>query len=288
MKPRWHWILALWCAFLGTSVGAADEESGGYALRTDISYYDEATLARADDYQRERSKLDIYYPVGTRNFPTVIWFYGGGLTDGDRYFPEELKEQGIALVAPDYRLSPKAKLPSFIEDSAAATAWVLKHIKEFGGDPAKVFVMGHSAGAYLTMMVGMDPKWLAARGASIKQLAGLIPISGQTTTHFTVKQLQGDRGHELRPLIDEYAPLYHADDELPPICLIVGDRRIEWPSRVEESELLAATLRKLGHKRVEFYEMGGLDHDTVEFGGLHVARACIDAVLHPKRKGSDR
>lgn len=285
MKRRLPWFLALSVSLLCRVVIAADQESGGYAVRTDISYYDEPALAQADEYQRERCKLDVYYPVGTRNFPTVVWFYGGGLTDGERYFPEGLKDQGIALVAVDYRLAPKAKLPSFIEDSAAATAWVLKNIKQFGGDPSKVFVMGHSAGAYLTMMIGMDPKYLAARGASIKQLAGLIPISGQTTTHFTVKELQGDRGPALRPLINEYAPLYHAaTTDLPPICLIVGDRRIEWESRVEENELLAVTLRNLGHKRVEFYEMGGLDHDSVEFGGLFVARACMDHVLHPKGK----
>jgi hypothetical protein len=128
----------------------------------------------------------------------------------------------------------------------------------------------------------MDPKRLSAQRASNRQLAGVIAVSGQMTTHFTVKKLRGDKAPELRPIIDEYAPLYHAAKDLPPICLIVGGRAIEFKSRVEENELMAVTLRNLGHGAVEFYEMAGLDHSTVEQGAMILIPGFIKRTLQPK------
>jgi len=232
------------------------------ATENGISYYDAAILKSAPEYQKEFCKLDISYPINRSGFATIIWFHGGGLTAGGRHFIK-LEDKGIAQVAVDYRLSPKAQLPSFLDDAAASTAWVMRHIQNYGGDPKKVFVAGHSAGGYLAAMIGMDARWLAQQGASNQQLAGIIPVSGQVSTHFLVKKLRGDSGAELRPIIDEYAPLYYASKELPPICLIVGDRRVEYKNRTEENCLLAAALRNVGHPHVEFYEMGGLDHVSV-------------------------
>lgn len=231
-----------------------------------IPYYTSEQCA-ADEYMAERCKLDLQYPEATEGFATVVWFHGGGLTGGSRHLIN-LDNKNIAIAAVDYRLSPRAKLPAFIEDAAAATAWVVKNIARFGGDPAKVFVSGHSAGGYLTLMVGMDPRWLQAHGVDNKHLAGLAPISAQVTTHFNVKKLLGDQGAQYRPVINEYAPLHHATANLPPICLITGDRKIEWLCRVEENELLFASLKALGHKKIEFFEMGGLNHNTVGKGGL--------------------
>lgn len=251
------------------------------AVLTNAPYYSEEALADADDYQRAQCRLDLYVPTNRTGFATVVWFHGGGLTQGRRHFID-LKRPDVAVAAVSYRLSPQGKLPSFIEDAAAATAWVLRSINQYGGDSNKVFVAGHSAGGYLTAMIGMDPKWLAAQGASNLQLAGLIPVSGQMSTHFHVKKLRGDTGPEYRPIIDEYAPMYYCASNLPPICLILGDRNIEYKNRVEENAFMAACLRNLGHPHVEFYEMGGLDHGTVGEGGLVVMRKFIDSTLHPK------
>lgn len=248
------------------------------ATQTCISYYDEAALKEADDYQKEQCKLDVIYPTNRPGFATVVWFHGGGLTAGEGCFPV-FKNQEIARVAVSYRLSPKGELPCFLDDAAASTAWVIRNIEKYGGDPKKVFIAGHSAGGYLAAMIGMDPKWLAKQNLSNKQIAGIIPVSGQMTTHFLVKKLRGDSGDSLRPLIDEYAPLYYASKEIPPICLIVGDRRIEWKCRVEENDLLAATLRNLGNPFVEFYEMGGLDHGTVYDGAVVIIPQFISRVI---------
>ncbi len=245
-----------------TVAGRASAETTPAEYRAELAlpYYAPAALEKGDAYQKEMCVLDLNYPTNSPGFATVIWLHGGGLTGGEREVPKLLQEKGFATAAVGYRLSPKATPDEILRDAAAATAWVLKNIESKGGDPKKVFIAGHSAGGYLAAMVGMDPRWLAALGLSNKQLAGIIPVSGQVTTHFQVKKVRGDTQPELRPIIDEYAPLYYASKDLPPICLILGDRRIEYKNRVEENDLLAVSLRNLGHPFVEFYEMGGLDH----------------------------
>nr|WP_298717771.1 alpha/beta hydrolase [uncultured Steroidobacter sp.] len=284
MVVRCALLIGMWCLLSATALQAESIAARlEYGTESNIAYYDAAALARADRYQKEQGKLDVYYPKGTKGFATLVWFHGGGLTGGNRYFPN-LKDQGIALVAASYRLAPKAQPPAYIEDSAAAVAWVLKNIERYGGDPKQVFVAGHSAGAYLATMIAMDPKWLAAHKVSNQSLAGVIPVSGQMTTHFTVKSQRGDKGPQLRPIIDEYAPLYHAANEFPPMCLIVGGREIEFKSRVEENELMAVTLRNLGHKNVEFYEMAGLDHGTVEQGAMIIIRGFMQRTLKGNAK----
>jgi len=268
--------------FLFSLAGSAAQESVKCGLLTNVTYYAPSELQRADDYQKTQCHLDLRYPTNRLGFATVVWFHGGGLTGGKRHFIE-LKRPEIAIAAVGYRLSPKVAHPGYLEDAAAATAWVIKNIAQYGGDSNKVFVAGHSAGGYLSAMIGMDPRWLAAQGVSNLQLAGLIPVSGQVTTHFHVKKLRGDTGPEYRPIIDEFAPLYHSASNLPPICLILGDRNIEYKNRVEENALLAVSLKNLGHQHVEFYEMGGLNHGSVGEGGMILLRNFVDKYSKSRR-----
>ncbi|HRR33028.1 MAG TPA: alpha/beta hydrolase [Kiritimatiellia bacterium] len=250
---------------------------------TNIPYYSELALAGADDYQRAQCRLDLRYPADRKGFATVVWFHGGGLEHGHRHLVD-LKDPSIAVAAVGYRLSPKVPHPGYLEDAGAATAWVLANIAQYGGDSNKVFVSGHSAGGYLSAMVGMDARWLSPHGFSNLQLAGIIPISGQMATHYLVRQLMGDNGPRARPLINEFAPIYHSSSNLPPICLIAGDRTLEMANRTEENALLAASLRSLGHPCVEFYEMGGLDHGAVGEGGLIPLRKFIRRCCAPKKQ----
>lgn len=279
MNFRYAWMMGLVSVLASFGSFAASKPAKlEYATENNIAYYADAR----DEYQKEHCKLDVYYPKGIKGYPTVVWFHGGGLTAGERYIPGLLKQRGIAVVGVSYRLAPKAQTPSFIEDTAASVAWVLKNIERYGGDPKQVFVAGHSAGAYLAMMIAMDPKWLAAEGLSHRQLAGIVAVSGQLTTHPTIRKLRGEKGERLRPVIDEFAPLNHVSKDLPPICLITGGRDIEIEARVEENQLMEATLRSLGHTAVEFHEMSGLDHDTVEQGGQILALTFIKRTLQPK------
>ncbi|MBI4979644.1 MAG: alpha/beta hydrolase [Spirochaetes bacterium] len=250
---------------------------------TNISYYDAAALRDADDYQRSQCRLDLRYPTNKSRFATVVWFHGGGLTTGKRSVID-LKTPDIAVVGVGYRLSPKVSYPAFIEDAAAAIAWVIKNIGSYGGDPGRVYLSGHSAGGYLILMTGMDPKWLAVHAISNTQIAGLIPVSAQVTTHFLVKKQRGDTGPQYRPIIDECAPLYYCAKDLPPVCIITGDRAIEFKCRVEENELMYASLKALGHPAVEFHEMKGFNHSTIATGGLPSVRAFVEAMETQPRK----
>lgn len=252
-----------------------------YATEKDIFYYEGDAAAKADAYQKEKCRLDLYHPTNRPGFATVIWLHGGGLTGGKRGIPGTMKEKEIAMVAVGYRLSPHAAMPAFFEDAAAATAWTLRNIHKYGGDPRKVFLAGHSAGGYLAAMVAMDPQWLKAHGLTAMDLAGVMPVSAQVTTHFLVKKLNGDTGPEFRPVVDAWAPLHWARKDLPPICLITGDRRVEYKSRVEENEFFAISLKNLGHPTVEFYEMGGLTHTSIVEGSTILMRQFVRNITNP-------
>lgn len=228
-----------------------------YKTESDILYRD-VKLAEKDDYIRRLCRLDIYYPVDKKNFDSVVWFHGGGLTGGSKFIPEELKNQGMAVIAVNYRLYPKVKCPVYIEDAAAAVAWSFKNIHKFGGNPDRIFVSGHSAGGYLTSMIGLDKRYLAKHNIDANKIAGLIPFSGHTITHFTIRKERNIPG--TRPIIDELAPLYHVRPDAPPLVLITGDRNLEMLGRYEENAYMMRMMKVVGHKHTELYELEGFNH----------------------------
>ena len=156
-----------------------------YKTLKDISY---VPVSDTDAYRKERCKLDLYYPEQQKGFATIVWFHGGGLEGAGKEIPPVFQGRKIAVAGVNYRLSPRATHPAYIDDAAAAVAWVMKHIGEYGGDPTRVYVAGHSAGGYLTLMVGLDKAYLARYGEDADRLAGLFPVSGQTNTHFTIRK----------------------------------------------------------------------------------------------------
>lgn len=207
---------------------------------------------------RNACRLDLYYPENVKDYATVIWIHGGGLTEGYRSIPGKLKNQGFAVAAIDYRLSPGVKSPVYVEDAAAAVAWVFKNIRRYGGSPDRIFVTGHSAGGYLAMMLGLDKHYLAAHGIDANHIAGLVPLSGQAITHFTVRKERGMS--DKQPLVDEMAPLYHVRPDAPPMLLVTGDRDLELWGRYEENAYLWRMMKIAGHKATEVQELKGLDH----------------------------
>jgi acetyl esterase/lipase len=209
-------------------------------------------------YMEQRCRLDVYYPADIKAFATVVWFHGGGLTQGNRSVPEGLREKGIAVVSVNYRLSPKVKSPAYVEDAAAAVAWTFKNIQRFGGSTNRIFVSGHSAGGYLTSMIGLDKRWLAAHQIDADKIAGLIPYSGHTITHFTIRSERGIPGH--RPVVDEMAPLYHVRKDAPPLLLITGDRELEYFGRYEETAYLWRMMQLVGHPDTKLHELQGFNH----------------------------
>ena len=252
--------LNLFLLLLGM-LSAAYSQSPSYATQTDIPYYPSA-ISDTNNYILERCKLDIYYPDNIDGFATIVWFHGGGLTSGNKEIPEALKEKGLAVVAVNYRLSPKVKAVACIEDAAAAVAWTFYNIGEFGGDPGLIFISGHSAGGYLTSMVGLDKRWLEKHGIDANSIAGLIPFSGHTITHFTIREERGIPG--TRPIIDDLAPLYHVRPDAPPLLLITGDRELEMLGRYEENAYLMRMMKVAGHKDTRLFELDGYGHGMAE------------------------
>lgn len=130
-----------------------------------------------------RQQLDVYQPPGDiKGAPMVVFFYGGTWSSGNRadyrFVGEALASEGIVTVVADYRLSPEFRYPAFVEDSARAVRWALEKAPVYGADPGRVFVMGHSAGAYNAAMVALDPRWLRAEGSTPSRLAGWIGLAG--------------------------------------------------------------------------------------------------------------
>jgi acetyl esterase/lipase len=228
-----------------------------YNILKDVQYRSEQE-AESDEYINERCKIDIYYPENMENFTTIIWFHGGGITGGNKFIPEKLKEKGIAVIAANYRLSPKVQCPVYIEDAAAAVAWTFQNIKKYGGDPSKIVVSGHSAGGYLTSMIGLDKKWLAKYNIDADDIAMLVPFSGHTITHMTVRKERGIP--DTQPIVDEFAPLYFVKAKTPPLVLITGDREREMLGRYEENAYLWRMMKVAGNTKTKLYELDSFDH----------------------------
>lgn len=254
-------------SFILLLIGLTLQAQETYKTVKDISYI---PAGETDGYRKERCKLDVYYPVGKKGFPTIVWFHGGGLEGGGKHVPEMFMNQGFAVVAVNYRLSPKAQNPAYTEDAAAAVAWAYKHIEEYGGSPRRVFVTGHSAGGYLALMVGLDKSYLQEYGVDADSIAAYLPISGQTVTHFTIRKERSLP--EGIPVIDQYAPCNKARKDTPPFVLITGDRNLEMADRYEENALLASVLKNIGNKKVSLYELQGFDH-----GQVYVPGCCLVA-----------
>lgn len=228
-----------------------------YEILKNISYYPDSLIIN-DDYKSAQCNLDIYYPKYIKSFATIVWYHGGGLTGGQKEIPKALMDKGFAVIGVGYRLSPNVKVEDCIKDAAAALAWVDRNITKYGGNADKLFISGHSAGGYLGMMITLDKKYLNTYGIDANKIAGLLPLSGQTITHFTHRKELGIK--DTQPLIDEMAPLYHVRADAPPTVLITGDRELELLGRYEENAYMARMMKLTGHKATKIFELQGFDH----------------------------
>ena len=129
-----------------------------------------------------RQSLDVYVPHGAHDKPIIVFWYGGGWEDGGksnyRFVGAALAESGYVAVLPDYRLYPAVRFPAFVDDAAAALAWVAAHARDIGGDPHRIYVAGHSAGAHQAAMLAYDPARIARAGLAPDTIRGFIGLSG--------------------------------------------------------------------------------------------------------------
>jgi len=144
-------------------------------LKRDIPYAEPAD---------PRQKVDIYAPEGARNLPVVFWIHGGGWQTGDRtnvqVKPQAFVDKGFVFVSTGYRLLTNVEMATIFRDIARSVRWVHDHIGEYGGDPKRLLVMGHSAGAQLAALICIDDSYLKAEGLSLAMIKGCVPLDGDT------------------------------------------------------------------------------------------------------------
>ena len=259
--------VSLLLAFLCLTVSAQ-----GYQQASDISY-----TSKTDAYSLERLKLDVYHPEGATDCPVIVWFHGGGLEGGNKEIPAQLKEKDMVVVGVNYRLLPQVTVKDILNDAAEAVAWVFGHIVDYGGDPHKIVVAGHSAGGYISTMLCLDKSWLGTYGVDADSVMMYAPFSGQAITHFNVRKMQGIP--PLQATIDENAPLYWVRGDCPPLVLICGDRELELYGRYDENQYLARMMKLAGHQHTYLYEIDGHGHSGMIEPGFHILETHLNQML---------
>lgn len=190
--------------------------------------------------------LDVYRPIGatTNPLPVVVFFYGGNWKQGRRaqyrFVGHRLAQQGVLAIVADYRTFPRATFPGFVEDGARAVAWARQHAAEHGGDPQRLFVAGHSAGAQIAALIGTDARYLAAHGLQPRDLAGIVGFSGPYD--FEIAGYEDVFGPEAQ--WPRAQAVNFVDGDEPPFLLVHGtaDMTVE----AKDSRELAEKLRSVG------------------------------------------
>lgn len=209
-----------------------------------------------------RQRLDIHSPVGTseRPWPVLVFFYGGGWDSGERgqyaWAAQALAARGFVVATPDYRIVPGVQFPAFIEDAAAATAQVGRIAGQYGGDPARLGVIGHSAGAHLALMIALDRRYMAATGAApdlIKAAAGLA--GPYDFLPFDVPASVNAFGRAPDPTLTQ--PVTFARADAPPLWL--GHGTADVVVHAEDTTILCERMAAVGG-RCEAKLYPGLNH----------------------------
>ncbi len=193
--------------------------SSCYALHADIAYGDSP-----------RQKLDIYQPKqhvknGQEKPPVVVFYYGGSWDSGDKsdykFAAEAFTSNGFVTVIPDYRVFPEVTFPGFMADPATVAKWVKDHIQDFGGDPNRVFLAGHSAGAHIAVMLSLNAEYLAKENLKPTDFRGTIGLAGP----YDFLPVKTDRLKEIFGPEDQRwksQPIEFVTGKSQPMLLLVG------------------------------------------------------------------
>jgi acetyl esterase/lipase len=214
---------------------------------------------------RERQVLDVYSPVGAKNLPVVFWIHGGGWQVGDKsdvqQKPRAFAEKGFVFVSSNYRLLPSVDMATIVRDIARSIHWVHDHIADYGGDPKRLLVMGHSAGAQLAALICTDDKYLKDEGLSLSIIKGCVPVDGDTfdvpaiietaeTRRRVHGQPQAKYGHREKFGDDtskhrDFSAVTHVsrDKGIPPFFILYV---AEHPDTTAQAQRLAAVLKEAG------------------------------------------
>jgi arylformamidase len=261
----------LWLALFAT-VATACGGPGDVVVHKDVPYYD------GPGHDEKKHLLDLYLPAGAEGFPILLFIHGGGWRHGYKdgilnpfhRLGKGLARRGVGVAVATYRLAPKHKFPAQLEDVARAVRWTYEHVGEYGGDPGRIFLAGHSAGAHLAALAALDEKYLEAEGLPPDAVAGVIGISGP----YDVALLKEDAGwcwfagwYFVEPTFGEEAENWeaasaprYASAAAPPFLLLYADGDI--PHLAAQAYRLSSALTRLG-VRAPVYKIDGRNHYTI-------------------------
>lgn len=252
------WVLgtfAVLAAFAGLALYLAIQRNGPAVLNSidrltggarGVTVVERASLGDAS-----AQRLVVYGPEEARAEgklrPVILFVHGGGWHSGDHddyaFVARALVPEGFLVVLSGYRLYPDAKFPDMLEDTAHAFVWTRDHIAQLGGDPNRIVLAGHSAGAYNVAMVALDRQWLARKGHSADEIAGIVTLSGPFDFYpFTSDSARNSFGSALRPT--ETQPINFVRGDAPPMLLIHGEE--DTTVRPRNSRELARRIREAG------------------------------------------
>ncbi len=214
---------------------SAEQEKFEVTVKTDIAY----------GTDKERNILDVYIPKGVKKAPVVFFVHGGAWVFGNKSVfsgpGKMLAEQGIVAVSTNYRLSPKVKHPEHIKDIAKAFAWTVDHVAEYGGDPGKICLTGHSAGGHLVALLATDESYLKAEEKSFADIRGVAPISGVFTIDARAKFFKDIFGED-EEVCRGGSPIHNIGKKHPQFLILHADKDMAGLSA--QAEAFHAAMKK--------------------------------------------
>lgn len=257
-------VLVVWVVFAGGPSALGAQPAPSAALRTEL---DLLYVAGGGHKQQ----LDLYLPAG-KGFPTILFVHGGSLIEGDRKdapYPmigQAFQKTGVGCAVMSYRLGPENRWPAQPRDVAAAFEWLKKNIETRGGDPRKIFLVGHSSGAHLVAIVSADEKYLRESGFAARDVAGCIPMGALLNTtwnldggspeehwseEFTKKTFQRNSTFRTYRSVEVYRdanPSNHIGPHLPPFLILVAETERFQPPILSQAEAFVTAVTNAGGK----------------------------------------
>ena len=252
-------IVALFACGFAAGVEAADKQA--VRVVRDVVYLQGAS------YSDNKDKVDLYLPEGRTNVPVIVSYYGGALMAGDKsehaFVGQRFASAGFATVVVNYRLSPGVAHPEHIKDAAASFAWVKRHIAEYGGNPDRIFVIGHSAGAYLVALLSTDERYLVAHKLSLRDIRGAVPVSAFYWVERTGVAPDRDKsvwGTDQKVWVDA-SPAHHLHAGVPPVLILYADGDEDW--RRQQNIEVAQAIKAAGSANVSVAMIKGRTHNSI-------------------------
>lgn len=248
----------------GVSLGLAQPSPPyGFQVYTNIAYYE------GPDAHPSKHRLDLFVPQGLQDAPVLIFVHGGAWTSGDKnlyaFIGRAFAEQGFVTAVINYRLSPQVQHPAHIEDVARAFAWVHRNVARYGGNPEKIFVMGHSSGGHLTALLALDEKYLQAHGLTLSAIRGAVPISGiydvtvEPPDPINVYRVVFGTDPQVRR---DASPITHVGPNKPPFLIMYA--QFDFPGFGAQAQQLLSRLREYDNDAT-LIEIPNRDHVTIIF-----------------------